>query len=951
MALAQDQNAWDIIDSLFSFSSGQHASGALSGNYTDSAFRMVFYYFNTNIILAAAALYAFILVIGTINTAKDGEFLGKNWSSYWIPLRVILGSVSAIPLKSGFCIAQYFIFVIVGVGISFADHVWSNSYNDITHSSVPPTLSSNINQSLTDDLGVYMLSDYIQTYVQKNNIKNNTLTINETADTESTNILQAAKTIQSYVSASSTSGIDDFFKNDGDISQNVKYMLNGMDKWTYLDGDDYIQYLLDHFIWQYNVIIPDSVDRNISSKAQQVLQGYTKNRKDCDPSVSGYIDVISKGINVSNYLGDASAHPLEVVSSCIVDNVRKQLAGIASDDNKTGSQNTKGSDSQAASGVWWNADQKYFEIDDSFSTTMTNFQSAFDTFNQLFDETNNGLIKLNKTGLQIVYFRQGQPVDTLASNYAKQSLHYTLKPQGSPTNTTKLLDIASLADSGDQYMHLDMTKLKKDFSDILTKANQKQDDVNTTCRAFGDTNTTPFPGLGCQQIVDAVIPDTVSSDIGNYFMVIDALTQKQGMTVEAQQQMVAGFIELLKFLSQNGVSFIKTASDVEDLSDPAENFLDTLFSNMGITNPDKSVLQQLYNLGESSDGGVVTQAFSQIKQIQSVGQSIITMMVESLQSVANKVRDKAKTMMIAVGVEQTTAKAAALVAAAGSFFAPGLPGAISAMGDVAAQITMMKMMYDLSSQLIWLPILFFVLVTLFGIAIMLTLVIPLAPFMLFWAGKMAWLLLIIEALIAAPVVALGLVYPDGRHDMYGESEPAIKIMLNLVLRPVLMVVGMIGGLILTYIVVSFSAHGFHVIATQIGQYYGLFTANATGTKIYTSGVLSIILLFLYASFISMAFYKCFSLIYILPDKVLQWIGGGQNERAGVEELSEMKSTASQHAQGAAQSGTQAVERSNQTQQELAKGVQNVGQSSGAFVNSASEYQKSKKTPGNDADIS
>ena len=48
------------------------------------------------------------------------------------------------------------------------------------------------------------------------------------------------------------------------------------------------------------------------------------------------------------------------------------------------------------------------------------------------------------------------------------------------------------------------------------------------------------------------------------------------------------------------------------------------------------------------------------------------------------------------------------------------------------------------------------------------------------------------------------------------------------------------------------------------------------------------IIFLYATFLSMAFMKCFSLIYVIPDKVLQWIGNTRGKRAGEAEIQEFK---------------------------------------------------------------
>lgn len=68
----------------------------------------------------------------------------------------------------------------------------------------------------------------------------------------------------------------------------------------------------------------------------------------------------------------------------------------------------------------------------------------------------------------------------------------------------------------------------------------------------------------------------------------------------------------------------------------------------------------------------------------------------------------------------------------------------------------------------------FVLITLFGIGVLFALIIPLTPFILFWAGKIAWLLLVIEALIAAPIVALGIVYPQG-HEVLAKQKLVFRL--------------------------------------------------------------------------------------------------------------------------------------------------------------------------------
>jgi len=48
--------------------------------------------------LLAMGAYAFgLLVVGTFSTARDGEMLGAEWGSIWLPVRVTLGAGLLMP--------------------------------------------------------------------------------------------------------------------------------------------------------------------------------------------------------------------------------------------------------------------------------------------------------------------------------------------------------------------------------------------------------------------------------------------------------------------------------------------------------------------------------------------------------------------------------------------------------------------------------------------------------------------------------------------------------------------------------------------------------------------------------------------------------------------------------------------------------------------------------------
>lgn len=185
--------------------------------------------------------------------------------------------------------------------------------------------------------------------------------------------------------------------------------------------------------------------------------------------------------------------------------------------------------------------------------------------------------------------------------------------------------------------------------------------------------------------------------------------------------------------------------------------------------------------------------------------------------------------------------------------------------------------------------------------------IPILPYMIFTFGTLAWIMAVIEAMVAAPVVALGVTHPEG-HDAFGKGEAAIMILMNIFLRPALMIIGYISGIALCYVGVWILNAGFdHAIGfiqsspessadCQGGGAWGSSSCVWSGTYFQKEEINSTNSLptsgsgsggysdwaGIYAYFFSILIYttmylvivqKSFTLISLLPDKVLRWIGG------------------------------------------------------------------------------
>ena len=123
-------------------------------------------------------------------------------------------------------------------------------------------------------------------------------------------------------------------------------------------------------------------------------------------------------------------------------------------------------------------------------------------------------------------------------------------------------------------------------------------------------------------------------------------------------------------------------------------------------------------------------------------------------------------------------------------------------------------------QMMMLPLAFVVLTMMFTAGIQFALVIPITPYIIFRAGQTSWVLNSIEAMVAAPLLGFALLLPGG-HGQYGHSIPAVRMLLNVVFKPVLMVFGVIASMVLIYNVVVYSAQGFNMMGDSIvGTFFG-----------------------------------------------------------------------------------------------------------------------------------
>lgn len=102
---------------------------AADGSTADSIFSNIIGYFNVFILVVGGLMFFYNVTVGVLQSAHEGEVLGKRWSSLWAPLRVIfaVGLMVPVPNLGGYNVAQAGVGYLVKGSTNFATMVWTAS--------------------------------------------------------------------------------------------------------------------------------------------------------------------------------------------------------------------------------------------------------------------------------------------------------------------------------------------------------------------------------------------------------------------------------------------------------------------------------------------------------------------------------------------------------------------------------------------------------------------------------------------------------------------------------------------------------------------------------------------------------------------------------------------------------------------------------------------------------
>lgn len=305
-------------------------------------------------------------------------------------------------------------------------------------------------------------------------------------------------------------------------------------------------------------------------------------------------------------------------------------------------------------------------------------------------------------------------------------------------------------------------------------------------------------------------------------------------------------------------------------------------------------------------------ANSPIEKLFWLGNSMIDNALACWSQILNNVMTVTQTWYLT----QFGISAATGVAGAASSWIGSVGVTIVAAGLLVGQVFELVVKFYILGIIIASPLALAVLSIFFAMGATLCVYIPLIPYVLYTLGVISWLVFVIEAMAAAPVVAVGMMDPRSKNDeMLGQAEPAQNLLLAVFMRPSLIFIGLITGTILSYIGLSLLNNTFSVFIDSLWLNNTMIPASGTLTSAALLKFVAV--LFVYTLILSTVISKCYECIYSISDQIMMWIGA-QNRPSGIDAqhalgdikggISDTTGKLSEGAQGAARGGIGTAEK-------------------------------------------
>jgi conjugal transfer/type IV secretion protein DotA/TraY len=158
----------------------------------------------------------------------------------------------------------------------------------------------------------------------------------------------------------------------------------------------------------------------------------------------------------------------------------------------------------------------------------------------------------------------------------------------------------------------------------------------------------------------------------------------------------------------------------------------------------------------------------------------------------------------------------------------------------------------------------FGLISVLSFAAILAFWLPMVPLMIWLGGVLGWLISVVEMVVAAPLWAVAHIHPEGEGMAGKYGANGYMIIVEVFLRPILMIVGLVMSMMVLDPFLRFISTPFWNTMNTVNA------GNAVGFITIVAFIL------IYVGFCVSLVHRMFTFIHLIPNSVLRWIGAHSN---------------------------------------------------------------------------
>lgn len=904
--------------------------------------------FNSAVLALGGVIIMYIIVVSTMNTAHEGEMLGHKWSSIWVPIRTVFGLALLVPKTSGYCLMQIFVMWVVVQGVGVADKVWAAALNYLNRGGVIIQANTSVNittlqggNSITSGAATILYGQICMLGLQMQ-LENARESYLEQARSGDDGTGPCAGNPSATMEQFCNTPVPDFINSVAPLNAQIQADAGGSSATVYsvkmpnLDPGSMYSFLNGICgVLQWN-----SVNTAALTTQKTVI----------DPTTGQC--VIENGVCKTqttyslNAMSTADLEMVKLTRGMAVDQMYTSLATtaqlIVNNDpqiNKNKTQDSTNASQVAVSqfGVPLNGnalcvsgskDCTSWGADPTMSSSMavllqgSEFQGAIADYNTMMAPT----LKLMSEAQNVSqankardFIREAESsgwimagsyffnlVQLNGSSAASNTVDQDSGLQNSTFSSTAITSAFAQTPCSGPYANLcvyfngDDTPLNQIVYLIDGSA-----DVTVSRPSFAETTVTHPVHTGTQASTAYGYVDNALN------LVLPGQPGVEGVDLNNLAP---------KFNFSANVSFPKLHVDSHCVYKPK-----IFGKKICLMNPGKYFVDPLIN------GMIIPLMNTTMGLFMQALTLLVDLLVYKVLAGFTYIFMKGIDILNTPGINPIVALAKMGISYIN--FAMSMWIAVALAAVVASMIKVGSIEFGaavFSVLMLLSPIFFGWIGVMLGIAFITAYYIPFLPYMLFMFGAIGWLITVIEAMVAAPIVALGVAHPEG-HDALGKSEQGLMILLNVFLRPAMMVIGYISAIALSYVGIWLMNAGFQNVFDYMKSGSGWGDATMPWAYIFGFFFTSLLYTTTYLTIVQ----KSFTLIAVLPDKVLRWIGG-QGEQTGQETMQWAEEGKSQVKEG--------IEPTTSAAGQITK------QASGMLAKKAGEAMGKKGGQGGDVDM-